>query len=135
MKHPIEQIAEACGGKIESVTELPDGSGFATMSLPMPKDHWIYERGPDGFDLPPPMVFRMASGQARQKAAQKIWEAAKYAIRGATMHGKEMDFDPDALCQNLVVGMLGYHTEDGLTDDTWANPDPVPPLHEIRELK
>jgi hypothetical protein len=50
------------------------------------------------------------------------------------MHGQEMDFDPDALCQNLVVGLLGYHTPDGLTSDTWANPDPVPPLHEIREL-
>lgn len=100
----------------------------------LPKDHWIYQKGPDGFDLPPPMVFRMASGYSRQQAAQKIWEAAKYAVRGATMHGTAMDFDPDALCQNLVVGMLGYHTEDGLTDDAWANPDPVPPLHEIKAL-
>jgi hypothetical protein len=134
MKHLIEELAAAVGGKIESAARLPDDSGFAIMSMPLSKDHWIYQRGPDGFSFPPPMVFRMASGLARQQAAQKIWEAAKYAIRGATMHGSEMDFDPDALCQNLVVGLLGYHTEDGLTDDAWANPDPVPPLHEIREL-
>lgn len=134
MKHPIEELAIAVGGKIEAVEQLPDGSGFATMSLPMPVDHWIYQRGPDGFSLPPPMGLRMSSGYARQQMCQIIWEAAKYAIRGATMHGTAMDFDPDALCQNLVVGLLGYHTPDGLTDDKWANPDPVPPLHEIREL-
>ncbi len=31
----------------------------------------------------------------------------------ATMKGKEQDFDPDALIQNLIVGMLGYHTPTG----------------------
>lgn len=134
MKHPVEQIAEACGGTIEHAEALPDGSGFATMSMPLPKDHWIYQKGPDGFSLPPPMVFRMPSGYSREQAAQKIREAAKYAIRGATMHGQENDFDPDALIQNLIVGMLGYHTEDGLTDDAWANPDPVPPFHQIKAI-
>ena len=49
--------------------------------------------------------------------------AGKYAVRCATMNGKEMDFDPDALLQNLVVGFLGYFTEDGLDhEDDWANP-------------
>ena len=38
------------------------------------------------------------------------------------MNGKEMDFDPGALLQNLVVGMLGYWTENGLSSDEWANP-------------
>jgi hypothetical protein len=128
-KHIVEELAEACGGTIESADTLPDGSGFATMSLPLPETHWIYETTKDGWSLPPPMVFRMASGLARQRMAEKIWEAGRYAVRGATMNGKAMDFDPDALVQNLVVAMLGYHTEDGLTSDTWANPDPVPPLH------
>ena len=36
------------------------------------------------------------------------------------------DFDPDAMVQNFVVGMLGYHTSDALTNDEWALPDPIP---------
>jgi hypothetical protein len=126
----VQQIADTLGGKIESAVALPDGSGAATVSFPLPKDHWLYQKGPDGFSLPPPMVFRMASGLDRQKMAEKIREAGRYAVRSATMNGEATDFDPDALVQNLVVGMLGYHTEDGLTSDAWANPDPVPPLHE-----
>jgi hypothetical protein len=125
----LQELADAAGGKIESVTILPDGHGVATMSLPLPKDHWIHETAKDGWSLPPPMVFRMPSGLAREQMAQKIREAGRYAVRSATMNGKATDFDPDALIQNLVVGMLGYHTEDGLTSDAWANPDPVPPLH------
>ncbi|SRR6266404_2015532 len=129
-KHPVEQIAEAVGGTITSAGRLPDGSGFATMSMPLPKDHWIYHKNAEGFSFPPPMPFRMSvSSERRQELSAKVREAARYAIRGATMHGAEMDFDPDALIQNLIVGLFGYHTEDGLTDDTWANPDPVPPLH------
>lgn len=58
----------------------------------------------------------------KQVFADKIREAGKYAIRCATMNGKDMDFDPDALLQNLVTGFLGYHTENGLSDDEWANP-------------
>lgn len=33
--------------------------------------------------------------------------------------------DPDALLQNLVVGFLGYWTNDGLSSDEWANPKAV----------
>lgn len=129
-KHPVEKIAEAIGGTIESAGSLPDGSGFATMSYPLPKDHWIYAKDEKGWSLPPPMPFRMASGAARQEMAAKIWEAGKYAVRGATMGGTEMDFDPDALVQNLVVGMIGYWSENGLSSDSWANPDPAAPLHD-----
>ena len=58
--------------------------------------------------------------------AEKIRKAGKHAVRCATMRGKEMNFDPDALLQNLVVGMLGYWTEDGLSSDEWANPPRSP---------
>jgi hypothetical protein len=58
----------------------------------------------------------------REQLRVALWDAGKYAVRSATMNGAEMDFDPDALCQNLVVGMLGYFTEDGLSGDAWANP-------------
>lgn len=37
----------------------------------------------------------------------------KYAYRCATMNGKMDDMDPDALLNNLVVGMLGVWTPDG----------------------
>jgi hypothetical protein len=75
------------------------------------------------------MVFKVGTTQKslvvtmnREQFSQAINEAGKYAVRCATMNGKDMDFDPDALLQNLVVGFLGYWTEDGLTDDDWANP-------------
>lgn len=122
----IKQLAHDLGGEIKECQRLPDGSGFAVMSLPLPKNHWLTK---EGFNVPP-MPFRYGTKEAwkkfqpqtREDFAKGIREAAKYAIRGATMNGKEMDFDPDALVQNMVVGMLGYHTDDGLSSDEWANP-------------
>ncbi len=137
----IQEIAQAAGGTINECVLLPDGSGFATMSMPLAQTHWIYEKGADGFSAPPPMPFRMGSGDhvaiavfpnegwpdrsarlTRDEFAERIREAAKYAVRGATMHGQEMDVDPDALLQNLIVGLLGYWTVDGLSGDALANP-------------
>lgn len=84
---------------------LPDGSAITTVSLPLPEDHWIYE--PTG---EPPAAWRCGSDNPiREDAKREIYEAAKYAVRGATMNGKAMDFDPDALCQNMVIGLLGYN--------------------------
>jgi hypothetical protein len=168
MKIPnkLQMIADACDGKITEISgPLPDGSGFAIMSMPLRKDHWIYgERGaerkvcgpPDSedeiFHEPPPMPFRMganwrlavgmieappeasveeiksiaANGRLlpRELMADMIRIAGRYAIRASTMKGADMDFDPDAMLQNLVVGMLGYWTDDGFTSDEWANPEP-----------
>jgi hypothetical protein len=141
----LKEIASSCDGKIETVGLLPDGSGFATMSMPLPKTHWIYNQDDSIGSGPPPMPFRMGAedqaslllqraGSSRPFAcdppvrmtkelfAAKIREATRYAIRSATMCGKDMDFDPDALVQNMQVGMLGYWTEDGLSSDDWANP-------------
>ena len=103
---------EERGGTIKEVSgPLPDGSGFFTASMPLPKNHWLYEP-----NCKPPMPFRRGTDDpSREEWAAKITEAAKYAIRGATMSGKDMDFDPDALIQNLIVGMLGYWTTDGLS--------------------
>ena len=119
-------------------------------SFPLPKDHWIY--GVDrteayGTFNTPPMVFKMGAAElmfisisercpipaatayvmpaeslTKQQMEERIRLAGKYAVRCATMNGKEMDFDPDALLQNLVTGFLGYNTENGLSDDEWANP-------------
>lgn len=91
---------------------LPDGSGFALGTLPLPKDHWIYEETGE-----PSMPFKMGVlDPVRVSAQEKVREAAKHAIRGATMNGEEKDFDPDALIQNLIVGLFGYHTKDGSED-------------------
>lgn len=124
----LDEIAEATNGKIEEIGRLPDGSGFATMSMPLPKDHWLYGDGANA----PPMPFRMGTGDPRRvDFSRAIQTAARYAIRAATMNGKETDFDPDAMVQNFVVAMLGYYTRDGLCRDTDVpafDPSPVPPV-------
>lgn len=128
----IQKFAQMIDGKIEEVVITPDGTGFATMSFPLPKDHWIYKD--DSFNVPP-MALRMYSNEvininlsnrnislSKEAFSKVITEAGKYAVRCATMNGKEMDFDPDALLQNLVTAFVGYHTETGLSSDEWANP-------------
>lgn len=127
--HPVNQIAQAVGGKVDFVSgPLPDGSGFATMSMPLPKDHWLTK---EGFNVPP-MPFRVGQGprrrlwllgHKREELRTKILEAARYAIRASTGNGREIDFDPDAMARNFVIGMLGYCTDDGLSSDEWANPE------------
>lgn len=143
--HPVQQIADMCGGKVTSVMQMPDGSGGATVTFPLRSDHWIY--GPSAFNVPP-MVMRMGHRDritfgvtdqtlppeggtitfatttwTKQEMRQAIVAAGKYAVKSATMNGADMDFDPDALIQNLVVGFLGYFTETGLDkEDSWANP-------------
>lgn len=124
-EHPIDRLKKKKGMKIEEEGILPDGSGRARGSMPLPKDHWIYGN-PEyiGEYEPPPMPLKLGTSDARREWFVKaLWEAGQYAVRAVTMKGLEDDFDPDALLQSLVVGMLGYFTEDGLdhTDD-WANP-------------
>ncbi len=105
---------------VREVNVLPDGSAFGVGSLPLSKDHWIYG---DGEFSVPPMPMRMSKDDPRRKDMErKLRAAGRYAVRAATMDGEEMDFDPDAVIQNLIVGMLGYHTKDGLSVDDWANP-------------
>ncbi len=125
-KHPVERIAETVGGTIEEIGALPDGSGFATVSVPLPKGHWLYTERYE----PPPMPFRIGTDDPlRQDLEKMAYAAAEYAIRSATDNGKIKDYDPDAMCQNFVVGLLGYYTSDGLSHDSDCpefDPDPVP---------
>lgn len=108
---------------------LPDGSAFATASFPLPADHWLYQANADGLTGPPPMSFRMIACEHRTLFEEKLRVATQWALRAATRCGKEGDLDPDALVQNVILGMLGYHTETGLCGEAWADPDPVPPTH------
>jgi len=129
IKNKIQELADMVGGRIDEVGALPDGSGFATMSMPLPADHWLTRAGVNV----PPMPWRMGEGPERSAMAEKLRLVAKYAIRCSTMNGKEDDFDPDAMVQNFVVGMLGYWSEDGtsnLCGDPYDNPAPIPPIYE-----
>lgn len=101
-------------GKLEStpvtcdnsqVTVLPDGSAFAVMSYPLPKDHWLYAEREyeDGADQPKELPHPLLSTSLRDN----VEAAARYAVRGATNCGKESDFDPDALVQNVVYALCG----------------------------
>lgn len=111
-KKDVERLAKELGGTVKEVSgPLPDGSGFATISLPLPSNHWLTR---PGFNEPP-MPFRCGLGDTRTRMAQDITEAARYAIRASTMNGQENDFDPDAMIQNMIVGMLGYWTIDGFS--------------------
>lgn len=134
MSEFVRRLATDLGGTVKESGRLPDGSGFAVMSMPLPADHWCYgdpacER--DGFE-PPPMPLRLGvrgymfinglelpddGCVTREQFAEWIRAAGRYAYRKATMKGTGMDIDPDALLQNLVVGMLGYWTDTGLYED------------------
>lgn len=86
---------------------LPDGSSFFTGSLPLPKDHWLYASQCAEWDnvrdtradTPIPIL--------DNSHRQAVIAALRYAIRGATMNGKEPDFDPDALVLNAAYALCG----------------------------
>jgi hypothetical protein len=90
------------------VTILPDGSAFAVMSFPLPKDHWIYapweyrDGEHEPVELPKPLL--------THADREAVVAAVRYAVRGATMRGRETDFDPDALVQNAVYALCGPYT-------------------------
>ena len=108
----VKRLAKDLNGEVDWAVRLPDGSGAATISFPLPKDHWLTKEGYNE----PPMTFRRGTDDPlRNEWAEKIRLAARYAVRASTMNGKENDFDPDAMVQNMVVGMLGYWTTDGLS--------------------
>lgn len=120
----VRKLAADLGGAITEMGRLPDGSGFALMSMPLPKDHWSVVN-PEAANEPP-MRLRCGEGEdlmvildgetrtfTRQEMAELLREAGRYAYRCATMNGKDTDIDPDALLQNLVVGVLGYWTATG----------------------
>lgn len=124
----LESLAKDLGATIDARGMAPDGSGWATMSMPLPADHWSTKHNPE-FETPP-MPFRMGEGPLRDLWAANIRDAARYAYRASTMQGRELDLDPDALVQNFVIGMLGYWTPDGISSDTFANPTPLPASYE-----
>ena len=86
-------------------TILPDGSAFAVASFPLPKDHWLY--APREYDVDAEHPKELPSPILTHALRAEVVSAIRYAIRGATMCGKETDFDPDALVQNAVYALCG----------------------------
>ncbi len=155
----LDKLASAVGGEaIQHTLKNEMGEvvhAFGTMSLPLPKTHWIYRQSGESFNVPP-MPIRLGSKQflvfgignklpaaggeqkvpittwSRDELAEAIRDACRYACKASTMNGTEMDFDPDAMVRNMVFGMLGYETDDGLDRDDWANPkNPWEPSEEV----
>jgi hypothetical protein len=117
----LQKLAQNAGGKIDSVERLPDGSGIALMSMPLPEDHWL-TKDQDKSNIPP-MPFRMGIMHPCRKGYEEALRAAgRYAVRCATLNGTIDDFDPDALINNLIVGFLGYHSGNGLSSEEMFNP-------------
>lgn len=106
----VTGMLEGSGGVVDagSALQLPDGSGCLTASFPLPKDHWLYESTGE-----PPALWRVGEGALRSLWAEQITLAARYAVKASTMSGLDDDYDPDALVQNMIVGLLGYWTHDG----------------------
>ncbi len=121
----VKAMIEAAGGKVDdgSLVLIPDGDGFhgcMTASFPLPKDHWLTADGHND----PPMGLKCGTAESivihgqhwnRSQLCDAVKAAAKYAVRASTMNGKEEDFDPDAMVQNFVTGLLGYYTPNGLS--------------------
>lgn len=121
------------------VTVLPDGSAFSVGSFPLPKDHWLYapqcavwdsERDTSA-DTPRPIL-----NNSQRKA---VIAAVRYAIRGATFNGTDLDFDPDALVLNAAYALCGPAGGVTLAADKprfavhVAGPDDVVPFHDELE--
>lgn len=119
MKDEVEKLAKDLGGELVEVAgPLPDGSGFAVMSLPLPEDHWSNRKEHPA----PQMSLRCGVSDPRRSAlAKEINEAGRYAYLATGMGDK--DHDPDAFLQNIIVALLGYWTPDGLSPDGFANPE------------
>ena len=115
------------GFTMSEPTILPDGSGFGTMSFPLPKDHWIYKEREyeDGAiepnDLPAPIL--------THSFRRQVIAAIRYAVRSATNCGKE-DVDPDALVQNAVYALCGPYGKAAptppSTEDRWLPIETAP---------
>jgi hypothetical protein len=118
----------------DNVTRLPDGSAFAIASFPLPDSHWLYapreyaEGADEPKELPRPILNHTEHREA-------VVAAIRYAVRGATMCGKEPDFDPDALVQNAVYALCGpFGGRTTLAEKIALASTPAQPVAPARDL-
>lgn len=99
---------------MSTTTILPDGSAFATASFPLPADHWLYAPASD-WDSARDELTECPLPILTHEQRDAVVAAVRYAVRGATMRGQEMDFDPDALVQNAVYALCGPYSRSECT--------------------
>jgi len=97
--------------------ELPDGSGFFVSSIPLPKDHWLYAPISDGWDNERECSPDTPIPVLDYTYCEAVRNAVRWAVRGATMNGTIIDFDPDALVQNAVSALCVSNSEAILCED------------------
>jgi hypothetical protein len=90
-----------------SFTKLPDGSAFGVMSFPLPADHWLTAPAVDGWDSERDCMPDTPHPILDNSQREAVKAAIRWAVRGATMRGQEMDFDPDALVLNAAYALCG----------------------------
>jgi len=78
----------------ETVTILPDDSSFFVTKMPLPKDHWLYSP-------------RDSSYISITLHRDDVRNAVRLALKRVTKDGKDMDFDPDALVQEVQFLLCG----------------------------
>lgn len=89
------------------VTILPDGSAFFIASLPLPEDHWLYAPPCEEWDSERDTCADTPHPILTHAQRDAVVAAVRYALRGATECGKDMDFDPDAVVLNAVYALCG----------------------------
>jgi len=71
----------------------------------MRPDHWVMQPGDN---ISPPALAQCHSMRfSRALTRDELRRAARFAIRAATSNGTILDFDPDALIQNLEYALFG----------------------------
>jgi hypothetical protein len=87
MSKLLLELSEMLGGVIEEVEELPDGSGYAVMTIPLPEGHWIYgdESMEDTYGCEsPPMPMRMGTDNPAGMSSVRcsFWRGSmRYEVR------------------------------------------------------
>ena len=90
-----------------SANILPDGSAFFTASLPPPAGHWLTAPDCDEWDVERDTRADTPAPLLTHASRDAVIAAMRWAIRGATIRGYDMEFDPDALVQNAVYALCG----------------------------
>ena len=77
----------------------------------MRPDHWVMQPGENIPPAPPLATLMRREGDLmvlfRALTRRELQDAARFAIRAATNNGTILDFDPDALIQNLEYALFG----------------------------
>lgn len=92
---------------VTNISVLPDNSAFTVASMPLPKDHWLYAPCCEDWDETRDVRSDTPRPILTHELRPQVIAALRYAIRGATANGADIDLDPDAMVQNAVYALCG----------------------------